>query len=1380
MGRLEQATCRWIEEFRYRGAPLPRQAPSPARCGRLLSGRISPDQILGWLLLLLFFALASAGGTTLAQATSPAEQALLVRAQAFAGRGQFDRAAQAWKQVLLSDPRNQEALEGVARAEMALGDRGEAEVYLGRLRQAGGDAKMIQQIEAMPQGQPSEQRLELARSLSEKGQYADAMAIYRGLYGDDPPAGDVALAYYDTEAALPAERSQGVDGLRSLVQRFPADPRYAITLGRALTYTPATRAEGIAILQRYPDIAAAEGALKQAERWEKTAAGSAARPPSAESVAIAADYRALNHGSLAEARDGFQRLLTKDPSDRRALSGMGYVLMKQGNFAAAERCFERAREEGASGLDGAIIKAQYLKRMAKGADELKDGATAAGMEDLRAAVALEPANPDALQALAGALWQAKDERQAATAFASVVHLAPERLEAWRGLFLTQSAAGDPRGALTTSEGMTPLQRMRLENDPEYLRVLAADKLEVGSKDGYQKVVDLALGAGSPQRVQGLPAGVQRQWANLLMNLHQYGAAIAVLQQVLAAAPEDAQAWSALISAQHQLPENDAALATAARMPQPVLAALSRDPEFLALMGSIEQSRQQWALALGWLQRAMAASTAPSLALELQLADVDIALGQTEAATAIAERAVKEHPEDPAPWHNLLAALHQEGHDQEALHELAAMPEPVRRRLDAETGFLRLKASIQGLAGQLAEAAGSLDRLAGVYADEGQAEPVDALLQSAWVYMDAGDDRRLASVMVEAAQRPQLGGEERLDLQRVLSVWSLRTASSLAKEGDLHASIALLEATERVAPGEPGVRESLAGLYLQAGEAERALAMYQSLDVSTASPEQFQVAIGAAMAAGNKKQASTWLHSALDRFPRQVKILKIAGDYEQSVGRSAEAGRYYREALLAVESAAPGAVPEEIAIHPKGGFRSEEATGTQAGDATQGNLQVAGGSMGDVQTLLRLLEADAAVNVKDGESLAATHPASQRGGADGSLRATESPSEEIQRQLDGIKGQFSPWVGATADGGYRSGQPGYDQLFTYSAEGEASATLGERARLTLMAGPVRLDAGTARVASTLRLGTLPANAIPVPQMASGLAGELQLHADDFAGFFGTTPRGFLVTNWTGGVLLQPPSAHFTLTLSRNSIQDSELAYSGLRDEGSAGGVSQGNIWGGVIANSGEVEVASGGARSGWYLQGGYQYITGRHVPVNRRGDGDVGAYWTAWRRAKSGSLTIGMNFFGMHYGRNLYDFTYGQGGYFSPQAFAIAAVPVNLAGRSRRHWHYKVSGNIGVQAFYEASTPYFPLDPAIQSEQGNLYFPASTTVSANYSFDGELSYAVHQHWYLGSYADFNNARDYAESKAGIFLRYVFAAENATAETAPTGLFPTKGYRPILVP
>ncbi len=63
---------------------------------------------------------------------------------------------------------------------------------------------------------------------------------------------------------------------------------------------------------------------------------------------------------------------------------------------------------------------------------------------------------------------------------------------------------------------------------------------------------------------------------------------------------------------------------------------------------------------------------------------------------------------------------------------------------------------------------------------------------------------------------------------------------------------------------------------------------------------------------------------------------------------------------------------------------------------------------------------------------------------------------------------------------------------------------------------------------------------------------------------------------------------------------------------------------------------------------------------------------------------------MHYANNQSAYTYGMGGYFSPQAYFLANIPITWTGHYETRWHYVVAGGFGVQAFQQDKTPLFPL------------------------------------------------------------------------------------------
>jgi hypothetical protein len=163
------------------------------------------------------------------------------------------------------------------------------------------------------------------------------------------------------------------------------------------------------------------------------------------------------------------------------------------------------------------------------------------------------------------------------------------------------------------------------------------------------------------------------------------------------------------------------------------------------------------------------------------------------------------------------------------------------------------------------------------------------------------------------------------------------------------------------------------------------------------------------------------------------------------------------------------------------------------------------------------------------------------------------------------------------------------------------------------------------------------------------------------------------------------------------------------------------------------------------------------------------------------LSIGANFFGMHYTHNEDAFTHGMGGYFSPQAYFLGNAPLTWAGHSGTRWHYNIMGSLGVQAFQEDKTPLWPLaiDNALEVATNNAALPAKTSVGPNYDLRAQMAYQIGPHWFVGGFFGANNSRDYSSVTAGFSVRYLFRAQPSTV-AGPTGLFPSEGMRPFTVP
>ena len=236
----------------------------------------------------------------------------------------------------------------------------------------------------------------------------------------------------------------------------------------------------------------------------------------------------------------------------------------------------------------------------------------------------------------------------------------------------------------------------------------------------------------------------------------------------------------------------------------------------------------------------------------------------------------------------------------------------------------------------------------------------------------------------------------------------------------------------------------------------------------------------------------------------------------------------------------------------------------------------------------------------------------------------------------------------------------------------------------------------------------------------------------------------------------------------------------------------------MATGGGVRFDKGDERAGFYITADGSDLTGYHVLENNKFEGSMGAYFLAHTFPGYGRLNIGASAFGMHYAHNERALSYGLGGYFSPEAYFLASVPVTFAGRYGSNFHYTLAGSLGVQTFQEDSQIYFPLDRGLQSTFSSnanganlpcttaqlaartcIGLPNNSNTGGNYSINAEGAYRIADHWYAGGFLSANNTNNYNTVTGGFFVRYLFRPQIG-ADEYPTGLFPVDGFRPLRVP
>jgi hypothetical protein len=129
----------------------------------------------------------------------------------------------------------------------------------------------------------------------------------------------------------------------------------------------------------------------------------------------------------------------------------------------------------------------------------------------------------------------------------------------------------------------------------------------------------------------------------------------------------------------------------------------------------------------------------------------------------------------------------------------------------------------------------------------------------------------------------------------------------------------------------------------------------------------------------------------------------------------------------------------------------------------------------------------------------------------------------------------------------------------------------------------------------------------------------------------------------------------------------------------------------------------------------------------------------------------LNLTGMHYSENLRYFTFGQGGYFSPQSYFLFNAPIRWVGKWER-MEYSAAGSLGSQFFSEDQSSYFPLSP-LKDRLAGPYYPGQSKTGANYNLEFKMGYRMAPNWFIGSFVNANNTADYSSQSVGFTVRYL---------------------------
>ncbi|WP_257839550.1 cellulose synthase subunit BcsC-related outer membrane protein [Phenylobacterium sp. J426] len=327
---------------------------------------------------------------------------------------------------------------------------------------------------------------------------------------------------------------------------------------------------------------------------------------------------------------------------------------------------------------------------------------------------------------------------------------------------------------------------------------------------------------------------------------------------------------------------------------------------------------------------------------------------------------------------------------------------------------------------------------------------------------------------------------------------------------------------------------------------------------------------------------------------------------------------------------------------------------------------------------------------------------------------------IAREIAALRTETAPQVEGSTTFRARTGEQGTSELFEAGMRAAASVSPFGIGRLGVAVSPIIVGAGAPDEATAARIGTTPLvvaetisqgriPTLPLEESRheAGAAFSLFYESDPLSIDLGTTPIGFGDTRLSAGVTgrLNIGEAQIRATAEQRPVTDSLLSYAGETDRQT--GVS----WGGVMRQSGSLGGSLSFSSGGAYFDAIYKRLRGEAVADNTGYELNGGVYYRPIDE-DGDRLQIGVNVNMQAYDKNLRFFSFGHGGYFSPQQFVAMSLPISYA-QERETWRWSAGLTVGLQSYSEDSAPIFPTSSAAQAALAS-YGSIDASIASRYA------------------------------------------------------------------
>ncbi len=1278
-------------------------------------------------------ALIVAAGAQGAVADDSSTAVLMRSVRAWEAQQRPDLARVALEKLLLSEPGNTAAALRLGMLELRSG-------RMERVRE------LLAQMQAFKPNDPAtleladsyriatQDRLKMAtvQRLSEVGKYAEALAALQALFPRGPPIGELAISYFQLLGAMPQRWPEARAGMTRLAAEHGDEPVYELALAKLLSHHTETRAEALRRLARL----AARRDVDQKEVQQAWSSVLVRMPDGADTLA---------------AMNAYLRVVPDDVSLRQ--------------LHAQQQVLERERLRRAN--DPA------LKQLARGQAALDNNDLATAQSLLEAAYAQRPRESDAAGALGLLRLRQSRHTEAEQLFETAARLPKSQVSKWRSLVRTtrywgalkQAQALRATGQLEQAERTV---RTALKADPRQpdglvlLAVIRSDRNDT-SEAGRLYAQVLARDPGNDSAQRGL--------LDLLQTRPRPPVGLALAGQLEQQKPPAAQRAAAvgtdglhtlqLASRLASRPNAESAarygLIRAAMLQDEADAAASQGRDGAALR-LLEQA-QELAPDNPWIR--------------FDLGGLYRRLGLAGMARELMAEGVERAPQDRQMQYAnalLLASLDDDAAAQAALD---GIPELERsegmRALERRLQIARLRAEADAAVarGDLSAAQRLLEQAATTFNDDANlqaslafvriargertralqgmsdwvaAQPAptaEMQLALARVYERADAETPLASLIERLRAGSELSTTQSRELARLDAGSVRRRAVTLRERRDYSDALELLGEARLRLPDDRRLLQEQARVLFESGDARAANALYQQ--------------------ALRQPTPDATLHLDYAQLLTQVAQQQLLGGSERAAAR----------AQLAASAALAGLEQRELRFEIARSY------------AELGDRRIARGQA------QQLLEA----NPDDAGTLLAAARVARAAEYDGQAaswleQARAGGSAEAVAELARMDRRWDDFIATAVKYSDKPGDPGISSYTASTLPLELRLPLRHRAELFAHVDQVRVDAGTlpavfedgALYGQVQAFGpaALAAFAGGAAQQGSGTDFGIGVEDKHWRLDLGTTPIGFLVQDLVGGARYSNRLGplDWSANLQRRPVTSSLLAYSGARDPVS------GEVWGGVRSNGLELRASlrqgpwSSAASAGYFLYRGRNVLDNSQLAL----------------RANTGRLLLdepdmrlelGVSLSYSAYAENQRYYSFGHGGYYSPQSYLSLGVPFEWTGRSG-YWAWRLRGSLAYSRSEEDEAAFYPTRPALQAAARSQPLPrgfsspvyrSGSGAGLGKSLSGSLEYELWPRMFGGGAFEIDRSAYYAPNLFTLYLRYELRPMDGRLKFPPR---PAKAY------